>query len=131
MISASSPFQYCSQVSGSNSCVALMYPIGASNQTYMTLPSAPSTGTGTPQSKSRVMARGCNPSPAFNQLMHCPMTLGFQPSRLSRKALSSSDNSSNGKNQFVVLRNSGTAPLNVDLGAMRSVAFNDVPQLSH
>src|SRR5210317_2526245 len=131
MISASSPFQYASQVSGSNSCVALMYPIGASNHTYITFPSAPSTGTGTPQSKSRVIARGCRPSPAFNQLMHCPITLGFQPSRLSKKWRKSSDNSSNGKNQLVVLRNSGTAPLKADLGAIKSVAFNDVPQLSH
>ncbi|CAI8174239.1 MAG: Uncharacterised protein [Flavobacteriales bacterium UBA4585] len=131
MISASSPFQYASQVSGSSSCVALIYPIGASNQTYMTFPSASVTGTGTPQSRSRVMARGCSPSPAFNQLMHCPITLGFQSSRLSKKALNSSDNSSNGKNQFVVLRNSGIAPLKVDFGAIRSVGLNDVPQLSH
>src|SRR5210317_786347 len=131
MISASSPFQYASQVSGSNSCVALMYPIGASNHTYITFPSAPSTGTGTPQSKSRVIARGCNPSPAFNQLLHCPITLGFQPSRLSKKALNASDSSSNGKNQFVVSRNSETAPLKVDLGAIRSVGLNEVPQLSH
>ena len=42
--------------------------------------SAPSTGTGTPQSKSRVMLRGCKPSPLCSQLLHCPNTLVFQSS---------------------------------------------------
>ena len=41
-----------------NSLVAEIYPIGASNHTYKTFPSASFTGTFTPQSRSRVMARG-------------------------------------------------------------------------
>lgn len=37
--------------------------LSASNHTYNTLPfaSSPGSGTGIPQSKSRVMARGCSP----------------------------------------------------------------------
>ena len=63
-------FHHFSQSSGNNSLVLLIYPIGASNQTYSTLPSAPSTGTGIPQSKSRLTARGCKP--VSSQLLHCP-----------------------------------------------------------
>ena len=44
-----------------HSIVADRYPITASNQTYMRLSSYPSTGTGTPQLRSRVMARSCSP----------------------------------------------------------------------
>ena len=71
-------FQYNSQSLGRNSFVADIYPIGASNHTYNTFPSASFTGTGTPQSKSRVIARGCKPSPLSNQLLHCPYTFDFQ-----------------------------------------------------
>ena len=59
-----------------HSFVAEIYPIGASNQTYNTLFSAPLIGTGIPQSKSLVIALGFNPS-----LIHdltCPKTFVFQ-----------------------------------------------------
>ena len=56
------------QLSGSSSLVLEMYPIGASNHTYKTFPSAPSTGTGIPQSRSRLTARGCKPM--SSQLLH-------------------------------------------------------------
>ncbi len=97
----------------------------------MTLPSAPSIGTGTPQSKSRVIARGCSPSPAFNQLMHWPITFGFQSFLDSKNSRKSPESLSRGKNQFVVFFISGTAPDKALLGLIRSVAFSEAPQLSH
>ena len=63
-------FQYFSQSSGRASIVLEMYPIGASNQTYSTLPSAPSTGTGIPQSRSRLTALGWRPP--SSQDLHWP-----------------------------------------------------------
>src|SRR5690606_29598768 len=74
----SSAFHHFSQsepLSLAHCLVALMYPIGASSHTYSTFPSALGSGTGTPQSRSRVMARGRRPS--FNQLLHWPSTCGF------------------------------------------------------
>lgn len=44
----SSAFHHFSQLSGSNSIVFDIYPIGASNQTYSTFPFASGRGTGTP-----------------------------------------------------------------------------------
>ena len=44
-----------------HSFVEEMYPIGASNHTYKTLFSPPFTGTGIPQSRSRVTARAFKP----------------------------------------------------------------------
>src|ERR1041385_1140303 len=108
-----------------------MYPIGASNQTYNTFPSAPAIGTLTPQSRSRVIARGCKPSPLSIQLLHCPYTLGFQLLCESMYALSFGDNLSKGKNQFFVCFRTGLLPLNVDFGSIRSVGFNDDPHFSH
>src|SRR5690348_11367978 len=63
-------------LSSAHCLVALIYPIGASNQTYNTLPAASGNGTGTPQSRSLVTARGCKP--ASIQLLHWPSTFVFQ-----------------------------------------------------
>ena len=60
-----------------------IYPIGASNQTYKTLPIASLIGTGTPQSKSLVTALGFSPS--SNQDLHWPYTFGFQKFLFSSK----------------------------------------------
>src|SRR5690606_40498067 len=59
-----------------HSLVDEIYPIGASTHTYSTFPSAPSTGTGISQSKSRVTALGFSPS--SSQDFSCPYTLDFQ-----------------------------------------------------
>src|SRR5690554_531198 len=130
----SSDFQYGSQSFPSlsaHSLVAEMYPIGASNQTYSTFPSAPSSGTGIPQSKSRVTALGCKPS--SNQDLHCPCTLCFQSSLWSTKIHCTNHSwcSFNGKNQCFVDFSSGLFPVIALLGSIRSVALWEVPQLSH
>ena len=100
-----------------------MYPIGASNQTYNTFPSAPSTGTGIPQSKSRVTALGRNPSSI--QDFTCPYTFGFQSSLCPSKIHSFKNASclSKGKNQCLVSFTVGTFPVIVDLGLIKSVAL--------
>ena len=71
-----------SSFSKAHSLVAEMYPIGASNQTYRTLPEAStffaratSSGILTPQGKSLVTARSFNPS--LNQLLVCASTFDF------------------------------------------------------
>src|SRR5687768_9879246 len=102
-----------------------MYPIGASNQTYSTFPSEPSTGTFTPQSRSRVIARGCNPW--FIHDMHCPFTLGFHSGCDSIYSFSQGDSSSSGRNQFFVFLSDGFSPLSVDLGLIRSVGLSVEP----
>ena len=108
-----------------------MYPIGASNQTYNTLFSAPSNGTGIPQSKSLVIARGFNPS--LIQDLTCPNTLVFQIFSLSIKNHFFKNDSKlfKGRNQCLVFLNTGLFPLNLDLGFIKSVAFKLDPQLSH
>src|SRR5690606_4033577 len=108
-----------------------MYPIGASNQTYNFLPSAPSIGTSIPQSKSRVTARGFNPS--SNHDFTCPYTFDFQsfwcPTKIH--ALKNASYSFSGKNQCLVSFNTGLVPVMVDTGLIKSVAFNEVPHFSH
>ena len=108
-----------------------MYPIGASNQTYSFLPSAPATGTSIPQSKSRVTARGFKPSSIHD--FTCPYTLGFQsflcPSKIH--SLKKSEYWSKGKNQCFVAFITGISPVIVDFGLIKSVAFKDEPHFSH
>src|SRR6187402_3485568 len=109
----SSLFQYGSQSFPSlaaHSFVEEMYPIGASNQTYKTFPSAPSTGTGMPQSKSRVTALGFNPSSSHD--LHWPKTFVFQSFAWSFKIHSFRKSSylSKGKNQCFVLFMIGVSP---------------------
>ena len=104
--------------------------MGASNHTYNTLPSAPSTGTGIPQSKSRLTARGCKPM--SSQLLHCPYTLGFHslwPSRIHSRRKGS--HLSSGRYQCFVWRMTGWLPLMADFGLIKSVGLSDVPHASH
>ncbi len=111
--------------------VALIYPIGASNQTYNTLPSAPLIGTLIPQSKSRVTALGCNP-PSI-QLLHCPTTAGLQSSVCSLiiQFLKKSSCLFNGKYQCVVDFLIGALPLKVLTGLINSSGLNVFPHFSH
>src|SRR5574344_684413 len=105
--------------------------MGASTHTYSTLPSAPSRGTFTPQSRSRVTARGCNPASIHD--LHWPYTLAFQSPLCCSKIHSRNQGSSwsSGRNQCLVSRNTGGLPLSADLGLIRSVALSEVPQASH
>src|SRR5574344_1984586 len=94
----SSLFHHFSHSFGNSSIVFEIYPIGASNQTYKTLPSAPSTGTGTPHSKSLLTARGCRPP--SSQDLHCPYTFTFHSLCCSRiQSLSQGSYWSNGRYQ--------------------------------
>src|ERR1700744_4831758 len=104
-------FQYFSQ-SLVSSLVAEMYPMGASNHTYRTLPSAFGKGTFTPQSRSRVMARGCKPW--LNHDLHCPNTLDFQSVWELIYSSIWGCNLSKGRNQFLVSLNTGFSPLKAD-----------------
>ena len=129
-ILVSGSFHQVSQLSGSSSFVLEIYPIGASNQTYSTFPSAPSTGTGIPQSRSRLTARGCNP--ISSQLLHCPYTFGFHslcPSSIHWRRNGS--HLSKGRYQCLVSFITGWLPLIADFGLIRSVGLKEVPQASH
>src|SRR6478735_7934345 len=108
-----------------------MYPIGASNHTYNTLPSASGSGTFTPQSKSRVTARGCRP--ASIQLLHCPSTLAFQSFWCSFNIQLRSQSSCllSGRYQCLVAFFTGGLPLRVLTGLINSSGLKDVPQVSH
>src|SRR6056297_2960540 len=128
-IRVSSSFQYFSQSSVS-SLVAEMYPIGASNQTYSTLPSAPSTGTGTPQSRSRLTALGFSPWSIHD--LHCPYTLGFHSLCSSRiHCFSQGSYWSSGRYQCLVSFTTGLLPLSLEVGSIRSVGLSEVPHCSH
>src|SRR3712207_3313550 len=107
-----------------------MYPIGASTHTYNTFPSAPSTGTGIPQSRSRLTARGCKPM--SSQLLHCPYTLGrhsLWPSSIHWRSHPSC--LSSGRYQCLVSFITGLLPLMALLGLIRSVGEREVPHFSH
>ena len=105
----------------------------ASNQTYTRLCSPPSSitssGSGTPQSMSRVIARSCRPSRTnpSAQLMTC----GRQPTRLSSQASRRSASRGSSRNQCSVSRNSGVAPVIFERGATRSTGSSVAPQASH
>src|SRR5471030_1016594 len=110
--------------------VAEISPIGASIHTYNFLPLAFANGTSMPQSRSRVMERGCRPD--FSHDLHCPKTFTFHsPSFSSIHCSSQGWYLSSGKNQCLVGRNIGGLPLRVECGLIKSVGFNDVPQFSH
>ena len=108
-----------------------MYPIGASNHTYKTFPSPPATGTFTPQSKSRVTARGCNP-PSI-QLLHCPITAGLQSLACSSNNHLRKNSSClfKGKYQCVVSFLIGALPLKVLTGLINSSGLKLLPHFSH
>src|SRR5690606_9043765 len=104
---------------------------GASNQTYSTFPSASFTGTGIPQSRSRVTARGRKPSSI--QLLHWPSTLVFQSFLWSTKihCFRKSSYSFKGRNQCFVSFKTGLFPEITLRGFIKSVALWLVPQFSH
>src|SRR5690606_11753620 len=105
--------------------------MGASNHTYSFLPSASSNGTSTPQSKSRVIDRGCNPD--FSQDRHWPRTLDFKVFFFPSISHSSSQGwyLSSGRYQCLVSRSTGALPLSVEMGLIRSVGLSEVPHFSH
>src|SRR6056297_1967479 len=104
--------------------------MGASNHTYSTFPSAPSTGTGTPQSRSRLTALGCNPWSIHD--LHCPYTLGFHSLCSSRiHSFSQGSYLFSGRYQCVVSFSSGLLPLSLEVGSIRSEGLSDVPHFSH
>ena len=132
--SVSGFFQYFSQsllLASAHSFVDEIYPIGASNQTYKTFPSAPFIGTDTPQSKSLVTALGFKPS--SNHDLHCPYTLSFQSDLFFIKIQSSKNdwNSSNFRYQCLVSFKEGVFPVIDDFGSIRSIALWLVPHFSH
>src|SRR5690606_41636419 len=106
-------------------------PIREASQPYRFLPFAPASGPSTPQSKSRVMDRGCNPNVSHD--WHCPKTLDFSTSFFPSIIHFSNHGwyLSNGGYQCLVSLNIGVLPLSVDFGWIRSVGFNEVPHFSH
>src|SRR5579875_3195990 len=111
--------------------VALIYPIGASNQTYNTLPFASGKGTGTPQSRSLVTARGCKP--LSSQLLHWPNTFVFQSWACSFNIQLRKKSSCLFKGRYQCLVNffTGGFPLSVLTGLINSSGLKAVPQRSH
>ena len=121
--------------------------MGASSQTYnFFCPEASiSGGTGMPQSKSRVIARGCKPPSSHD--LHCPKTWGFQvdgscvfsvePSSFSSTPsvihrLSHLLYSFNFKYQCVVFLKTGVERLKVErMGGKSSIGLIVEPHLSH
>src|SRR5215210_658886 len=105
--------------------------MGASNQTYKTFVLASGKGTFTPQSRSRVTARGCKP--ASIQLLHWPNTFVFQSNWCSFNIQSRSQSSClfKGRYQCLVAFFIGGFPLSVLTGLINSSGLSDVPQRSH
>src|SRR5690606_18599800 len=98
---------------------------------YSFLPCASSSGTSTPQSRSRVMERGC--SPDFSQDWHWPNTLDFRLFFLPSISHFSSQGwyLSSGRYQCFVSFSTGVLPLKVEMGLIRSVGLREVPHFSH
>ena len=128
-------------LSAAHCFVAETYPMGASIHTYSFLPADPgiSCGTSTPQSRSRVIARGCKPPSSHD--LHWPITCVFQsagswcstPSStpVSTQVRNHDSYLSSGRYQCLVLRNSGLVPVMVDTGLISSSGLRDEPQRSH
>src|SRR5687768_12912145 len=108
-----------------------MYPIGASNQTYKTFPSASGSGTLIPQSRSRVMARDCSP-PSIQDL-HWPYTFVFQSEAcpLMIQSFNQPSYFSKGKYQCLVARSTGGLLVRVERGLINSLGLSVDPQFSH
>ncbi len=103
----------------------------ASNQTYRRLSgrfSQPCSGTGTPQSRSRLIARGCRSSSRFIENFS---TLGRQSVRVWSHEPSASANAGRSRKKCSVSMNFGVSPLILLCGLMRSVGSSWLPQLSH
>src|SRR3989338_3491344 len=113
--------------------------MGAWSNTYNTFPSESGSGTGTPQSKSRVMALGCKP-PSIHDI-HCPITWFRHafgsccclPSRIPSLIQGRRHSScrSIGKNQCDVVLRTGDFPLRVETGFFKSVGLKSEPHFSH
>jgi|GEM_PF-2852138 len=103
----------------------------ASNHTYsrlVGLSSHPGSGTGMPQSMSRVMARGRTSS---SRLRLNLSTLGRQPSRPRSQSPSASTRDGRSRKKWFDSTNLGASPLMRLLGLMRSMGSSWLPQLSH
>src|SRR5699024_7148533 len=104
----------------------------ASNHTYRRLLGWSSqSGTGMPQSMSRVIARGLMSSRMFWLKR---ITLGrHRPvsSRSSSQCSSSAARAGRSRNQWEVSTNSGVSPLMRETGSIRSVGSSWLPQASH
>ncbi len=103
----------------------------ASNQTYSRLfglSSQPGSGTGMPQSMSRVIARGRMSSSRLSE--NCS-TLGRQSERPRSHSPSASASAGRSRKKCSVSMNSGVSPLIRDFGSIRSIGSSWLPQLSH
>src|SRR5690349_23269842 len=89
----------------------------------------PSSGTGTPQSRSLVIARGCR---LFSRLRENFSTLGrHSPALLCSQVPSTSVNAGRSRKNCSLSTNIGVSPLIFDLGLIRSIGSSWLPQLSH
>src|SRR6266511_4784721 len=88
----------------------------------------PSSGIGTPQSRSRVMARGCRSSSRLRENLS---TLGRQPSRVSSHFARDDANAGRSRKKCSVSTNSGVSPLIRDRGLISCSGSSWLPQLSH
>ena len=88
----------------------------------------PGSGTGMPQSMSRVIARGRMSSSRFSENLR---TLGRQSVRVFSHWASASASAGRSRKKCSVSTNSGTSPLIRERGSIRSVGSSWLPQLSH
>ena len=103
----------------------------ASNQTYSFLSGRsrqPSSGTGMPQSMSRVIARGRRSSSRFSENRR---TFGRQSVRVCSQAPSASASAGRSRKKCSDSTNIGVSPLILDFGLIRSIGSSWLPQLSH
>src|SRR4051812_49543502 len=83
---------------------------------------------GTPQSRSRVMARGLRSS---TRLAENLSTLGRQSVRVDSHCPSDSANAGRSRKKCSVSTNCGVSPLILERGLMRSAGARWLPQVSH
>ena len=103
----------------------------ASNQTYSRFigwSDQPSNGTGTPQSRSRVIARGFRSCSRFWLNFN---TLGRQSVREDSQLPSDPARAGRSRNRCSVSTNFGVSPLIRERGLIRSIGSSWLPQLSH
>jgi hypothetical protein len=88
----------------------------------------PGSGIGTPQSRSRVMARGFRSSSRFRVNFR---TFGRQPARVCNQPPSASAKAGSSRKNCALSTNSGALPSIFERGSMRSCGSSWLPQLSH
>jgi hypothetical protein len=92
------------------------------------LSTQPGSGTGMPQSMSRVIALGRMSSSRLSENFR---TLGRQSVRVFNHCASASASAGRSRKKCTVSMNSGVSPLIRDLGLTRSTGSSWLPQLSH